>query len=139
MDYLKKLLQTESAPPHALLFFEAMSAFVLLKQQCFSTKLSDSGYEAELKAFHTACLALPIRKIPLKMHLIIAHLDRFIKETGRGLGADSEQALEAAHYDFDRVWQRYFVRDVTSERFAEQLLRAVATYNASHIPFSDNK
>ncbi len=57
------------------------------------------------------------------------------RETGRGLGADSEHALEAAHHDFLVIWQRFYVRDVSSPKYAERPLKAVVTYNASHTPF----
>ncbi len=134
MKFLQKLLQTAAAPKHAILFFDAMAALVSLTKVCFSKKISECGYASALHSYKRACSALPVKKVPVKMHIICAHLDCAIKETGRGLGADSEQALEAAHYDFNLVWKRYEVRDVTSEIYAERLLRAVITYNVSHIP-----
>ncbi len=93
----------------------------------------------QLKAFKSACLLLPVRKIPVKMHITIAHLDRAIRETNRGLGCDSEQWLEDSHQGFAKVWRRYIVRDVYSDVYAERLLRAVLTYNTSHIPQSTEK
>ncbi len=112
-----------------------MVAFVRLKEHCFSKQISDSGYVAVLPDYKKACSLLPVRKFLAKMHLIVAHLDRAPRETGRGLGADSEQALEAAHYDFVVTWQRFYVRDVSSPKYAERLLQVVITYNASHAPF----
>ncbi len=59
-----------------MLFFDAMVAFVRLKEQCFSKQISDSSYVAELADYKKACSLLPVRKFPVKMHLIVAHLDR---------------------------------------------------------------
>ena len=68
------------------------------------------------------------------MHVIVAHLNRALRETDRGLGADYEQSLESAHHDFDTVWNRYRVRDMTSTVYSNHLKSAVASFNASHIP-----
>ncbi len=113
-----------------------MKAFVRLKEKCFSKVISETGYKAELKDYKAACCALDVRKFPVKMHIVVAHLHRSLVETGRGLGADSEQALEAAHYDFDVVWQRYITRDFTNVKYGERLLKAVLTYNAAHTPLT---
>ncbi len=74
-----------------MLFFDAMVAFVRLKEQCFSKQISDSCYVAELADFKKACSLLHVRKFPVKMHIVVAHLDHALRATGRGLGADSEQ------------------------------------------------
>ena len=58
--------------------------------------------------------------------------------TCRGLGADSEQSLEASHIDFQRIWQRYRVRDVHSEIYSKQLLAAVLNFNSSHTPIQQD-
>ncbi len=58
------------------MFFDAMVAFVRLKEQCFSKQISDSGYVAELADYKKACSLFSVRKFPVKMHLIVAHLDR---------------------------------------------------------------
>ena len=116
-----------------MLLFDAIVAFVRLNEQCFSKQISDSGYVAELADYKKACSLLPVRKFHVKMRLIVAHLDRALpRETGRGLGADSEHALDAAHHDFLGIWQRFYVRDVSSPKYAERPLNAVVKYNASH-------
>ena len=57
-----------------------------------------------------------------------------LRETRRGLGADSEANLESIHMDFIRIYDRFRVRDLTSEIYGRQLLRAVCVLNASHCP-----
>ncbi len=57
-----------------------------------------------------------------------------IDVTGRALGHDHEQSLEAIHVDFDKVWSRYRVNDVSSPSYGDQLLGAVLNINAAHTP-----
>ena len=80
-----------------------------------------------------------VKKTPLQMHIIIAQLDRVIRETGRGLAAHSEQALEGTHQDFSTFWRRFFVNAITSDIYSEQLLRATQFFNIRHIPISLKK
>lgn len=57
-----------------------------------------------------------------------------LRETERGLGADSEAWVESVHIDFWRVWCRFRVRDQSRAMYAENLTRAVCVMNASHCP-----
>ncbi len=134
MQHLKQLLSSNAAAKPALPYFEAMAAFVALQKRCFSTKIHPDGYNAQLGTFKAACLRLPIAKMPLKMHIIVAHVDRALRESRRGLGADSEKALEGAHHDFQIVWERFRVRDMRSSVYSQRLLRAVCAFNSSRIP-----
>ncbi len=54
--------------------------------------------------------------------------------TGRGLGHDSEQSLEAVHIDFNKVWARYMVRNQQDPVFSANMRQAVLTINAAHVP-----
>lgn len=135
---LHKLLMQERADNDVWLFYNAMIAFVELKKRCFGLKISEDSYVAQLRDFKTACSVLPIKKIPLKMHILISHLDRSLRETRRGLGADSEQAFEGAHHDFDIMWGRYRVRHEKSAVYSDNLRRATVNFNTSHIPIRPN-
>ena len=70
------------------------------------------------------------------MHILTAHLDATLRETGRGMGADSEQGHERAHPEFLNVWNRYRLRDITGPIYAENLKRALLKFNTLHIPKS---
>ena len=122
--------------PEVWLFFAAMKAFVQLQKRCFSKRIDSAGYRDELKTFKSACVRLPVVKIPVKMHILVAHLDRALRETSRGLGADSEQGHERAHPEFAQVWNRYRVRDVTNPIYSQHLKSALLAYNTSHVPES---
>jgi len=47
-----------------------------------------------------------------------------LRITKRGLGNDTEQSLEAAHFDFAKIWNRYLVRDMKSAQYSKNLLQA---------------
>ncbi len=115
--YLENLLPSNDAPQSSQSFFKAMKAFIRLKAKCFHKVISGSCYTAELANSKAACCSLDVRKIPVKMHIFVAHLYRALVETGRGLVADSEQAGEAAQYNFDVIWQRYTPRCVSSVKY----------------------
>jgi len=57
-----------------------------------------------------------------------------LRETTRGIGADSEAWVESVHIDFLHVWDRFTIRDHTSPMYATNLTRAVCVMNASHCP-----
>ena len=57
-----------------------------------------------------------------------------IEVHNRSLGHDHEQSLEAIHADFDKVWNRYKVKDDTNPTYGPHLLRAVLNINAAHTP-----
>ena len=62
------------------------------------------------------------------------HLKDYIKRYAPlGVGVYAEQASESVHADFDAHWDRYRVKDPTSDKYGPQLLRAVLSYNAQHI------
>ncbi len=84
MMYLKELLQKTSASPQVFQYFNAMQAFVDLRHLCFSKVISPQGYQKELQAFTLACTALPTPKVPLKMHIISAHLKEALELTRTG-------------------------------------------------------
>ena len=130
LQYLRELLT--AAPPDALLFFDAMQAFVAVQHATFGQQLLP--YTALLTDLRKRILLLPIRKLPLKLHVMTAHLKESIDITGRSLGHDAEQQLEAVHHDFSVVWDRFKVKDHTNKQYGPQLLRAVLAINAAHAP-----
>lgn len=70
LEYLDGLLK--SADADATLFYDAMCHLVKLQHKCFGLVLHE--YEQEHRRFRTAVLRLPITKLPLKIHVILAHL-----------------------------------------------------------------
>ena len=76
MDELKCCLQSEDSE-HALLFFNAISKFVELEHLTFGTKIvGQRGYYRRcMIELSKSVLELPIKKVPLKLHCVIVHLD----------------------------------------------------------------
>jgi len=74
MLHLQQMLQDSSK--EALLFFNAMKSFVLVEHDTFGINLRSPQYRASLKQLRKHVLLLPIKKIPLKLHVICVHLEQ---------------------------------------------------------------
>jgi len=68
-----------------------------------------------------------------KLHIIFNHISDYIQLTGKGLGEGSEQALEASHHAFKKIWMRYWVRDPQNPTYLKNYLEAVIMYNWLHM------
>lgn len=68
-----------------------------------------------------------------KVHLIIDHLEDFVRTWGGSrMELFSEQAHEAAHAEFQKIWSKYRVKEVSNPMFINRLHRAVLDFNGSH-------
>ena len=72
ITHLRNLLTTEAAPEAAMLFLEAMVSFIRVHRCCFGFVLHP--FDSELRELRKAILLLPIKKLPLKLHVMTAHL-----------------------------------------------------------------
>ena len=68
-----------------------------------------------------------------KLHIMFNHVGQFIKMTGKPLGEFSEQELENSHSAFEHIWDRYRVKDVSSQTYLLNYYRAVLNFNANNI------
>ncbi len=76
LEYLHRLL-SEAAADSAILFFDTMTAFVDVQHRCFGMELLP--FRKELTLLRNCILRLPIHKLPLKLHVMSAHLQaRFV-------------------------------------------------------------
>ena len=71
--------------------------------------------------------------ITTKAHLVFEHLEEVCEFYGVGMALLNESAAESVHADFDRHYQGYIVKDITSDTYRERLLHAVKTYNSGHL------
>ena len=79
--------------------------------------------------FKTQILGLGISITP-KVHIIFEHVPQYCSRFGRGLGLTSEQAGESVHSLFKRSFQKLKVNDVSSPRWATNVLKTVLDFNA---------
>ena len=68
-----------------------------------------------------------------KAHIVFAHLADVLDKRQEALGQWSEEVVEACHQAFDKVWQRYKVKNVASENHGKNLYRAVLEFNAFNV------
>lgn len=97
---------------------------------CFGKTL-DEKFKMKIAAFKESFLALDIRVTP-KVHAVFFHVSEFCEPKLKGLGFFSEQATEAVHFDFNRVWSKYKVPSGNSE-YLNKLLHAICEYNGLHV------
>jgi len=74
MEKLQQMLKDSSKD--AMLFYNAMKSFVEVEHDSFGVDLRTPEYRASLKQLREDVVMLPIKKIPLKLHVICVHLDQ---------------------------------------------------------------
>lgn len=52
-----------------------------------------------------------------KVHILCCHVAPVLEQTVEGLAFMSEQAMEASHSEFDKVWRKYKIKDVNRPNF----------------------
>ena len=120
----------EVLPDHLKNFASTLTTFNTVRNACFGKYLLPN-YKDEITSFHKEYLKLNLSVTP-KVHALICHVPQYCDNTGMGLGISSEQASEAVHADFKRVWERYCLPP-NHPRHGDQLLRAAVKYNGLHI------
>ena len=134
-DLLKKKSLDELArriPRDLIKFLRAFHTFGGVVESCFSQTLQP-GYQDKISLFQKEYLSLGVSVIP-KAHIVFLHIKDFIESRDGprvGLGVYSEQAFEALHRDFLKVWQRFQVSHL-NPNFGTKLLKAVQFYNSRH-------
>ena len=71
---------------------------------CYGDNL-DKNFKAIIQSFEESYMALGIPVTP-KVHAVIHHVGQFRELKKRDLGPWSEQASEAVHSDFLKLWDR---------------------------------
>jgi hypothetical protein len=122
-------------PENLKQFARYLASFREVIKATFGLEVKDTwvGDIATMKTeFQKLKEAYPIQETP-KVHLVFNHIHDYIQLTGKGLGEGSEQALEASHHAFKKVWERFWVKDSQSTAYMKNYLQAVITYNWMHI------
>ncbi len=58
-----------------MLFFNAFSSYIALQKACFG--MEKRPHYAELRELRKHVILLPINKLPLKLHVVLAHLSKW--------------------------------------------------------------
>ena len=115
-----------------VLFTRTISLFNQVVSSCFGQQL-DPGFKVAINKFSSYYRRLGISVTP-KVHCVMVHAVQFLERKGlvAGLGAWSEQAMEAAHHDFKLEWERTKVGP-HHPKYDEAIFNAVLRYNSKHI------
>ena len=113
---------------------EAIKKFNILRKQVFGLHL-EAGWNQSLNDFMFAYKKIPNITKPLKVHILVAHLAEFIEKYGnnKGLGFYSEQTGEAVHQKFETIFAKYCIKNISSDQYGHNLLKAVVEFSSSHI------
>ena len=113
-------------------FLTALKCFNGVRVTCFGQIVLE-GYKESVDSFSKAYRVLNI-SVPLKVHLIEAHLIDYLQMKGgeKGAGFYSEQAMESCHHDFKTEWEPVKVREA-DKSFGTKLMSTIVRYNGKHI------
>ena len=92
------------------------------------------GYKQVIREFETSYKLLGIGVTP-KVHAVLDHVEDFLdrQNDGLGLGHHSEQASEAVHSDFKKLWTGDgYKREINHPDYSKNLLKCVVVYNSRH-------
>jgi hypothetical protein len=111
-------------PLNCLKYVQCLCTFELVVKSCFGNNLLNN-----LKMlFNKRVILFNWNKLTPKIHAIFYHIEEFCKHDSGGLGKFSEQASEAVHADFKKIWARYKIAE-THPEFPSKFLKSVQFYN----------
>lgn len=87
-------------------YVQCFKDFQQIVKSCFSHELHKI-VEENVHKFGSSCPALTISVT--KVHAVFFHVSHFCRKHSKGLAFFSEQAVEAAHHDFNVTWKKYEV------------------------------
>jgi hypothetical protein len=117
-------------PLNCLKYVQCLCTFELVVKSCFGNNLLNN-FENAIQQFKSDFIQLDISVTP-KIHAIFYHIEEFCKHESGGLGNFSEQASEAVHADFKKIWARYKIAE-THPEFPSKFLKSVQFYNSIHL------
>ena len=126
-DEISCLVNLPEIKPH----IEAIRNFNTLRKKAFGQQL-ESGWKIALDKFNISYKNIPNITKPLKVHILLAHLQEFIEKYGKnkGLGFYSEQTGEAVHQKFEKIFGKYFIKNIISEQYGKHLHKAVVEFSS---------
>ena len=134
LNSLEKFKERLTANDALTLYYHFFLAFKQLKDGTFGTVLADNWKElcADFRTSLTllnSCQGVPITP---KLHVMAVHIEEWLDIHMRPMGDDSEQAVEASHGRFSKLWESYQVRDEDSSAFLKNGLAVGLQFNADN-------
>ena len=108
-------------------YYDFLMQFKLFKDTFFRTILPSNyrdvadSFKLGLDLLNTAH-GFPITP---KLHMVAEHVVEWVDKHGRALGKESEQAVEAIHAVFDKLWNSFKVTDYESSAYLNNGLKAI--------------
>lgn len=121
----------EISPAECASFVDTFQEFNSVVQGCYGHELADD-YKDRIKKFRDCYMKTKMSVTP-KVHAVFHHITDFCSFKRRGLGAWSEQTVEATHHEFEMTWKHYKMNDISNPNYGKQLLAAVCMFNSKHM------
>ena len=131
VDKLEKIVPKENNEVPQVV--KVLKDFKTIKDMCFGKEVK-SDYRVAIKEFEASYKLLGISVTP-KVHAVLDHIEDFFvrQNDGLGLGHHSEQASEAVHKDFTKLWTGAgYKREMINKEYSNNLLKCVVVYNSRH-------
>ena len=119
-------------PPEFSQFVTTLEKFNDVVKCCYGFELDDD-FLTIIDDFLRAFMKLTNVSVTPKVHAVFYYVPEFCLFAGRGLGSYSEQTVEAVHSEFKKSWGNFYVRDTANDKYSERFLRAVKTFNSTHL------
>ena len=113
---------------------EPIKQFNNVRKKVFGNNL-EAGWKKAIRDFSYAYKQIPNITKPLKVHIVIAHVCDFIEKygNGRGLGFYSVQTGEALHHKFETIFDKYYIKNIYSKKYGQNLYKAVVKFSSFHL------
>lgn len=118
-------------PRDLKIFADALVKFDAVVAGSFGM-IESKTIQTDILAFEKAFMKLGISVTP-KVHAVIEHLPEFLALGYGPLGPYSEQATEAAHYDFEKIWKNYPSNPLKPDQVGEMHFKAILKYTWLHL------
>ena len=131
VDKLEKIVPKENNEVPQVV--KVLKDFKTIKDMCFGKEVK-SDYRVAIKEFEASYKLLGISVTP-KVHAVLDHIEDFFVRQNDGLGLrhHSEQASEAVHKDFTKLWTGAgYKREMINKEYSNNLLKCVVVYNSTH-------
>ena len=113
-----------------------VAAFKLMNKivhACFSNVLMDDDLGSLLYQLEKAIVATEVSRT-LKLHILLDHvLESLQYLEGYGLGFWSEQAGEAVHKEFLKIWLKYLIKNMDDPTFVIRIKKAIVEFSSINL------
>lgn len=132
VDRLEEVLKQSGREVEGARFVKVFETFREVNKEFCKDAVNVSDLQTSIENFKVAWKTCGLPNIP-KSHMVFAHAYDFALLKGeKNLSQYSEQQHESIHYEFQKTWMKYKVKEMSNPRYKSQLLQSVRDFNGCH-------